>query len=331
MRCDIGGALKSGINGISFGKYSFLPLPKNQSGEFKTELLLNFTDEWEEGQIGSNPEKEGEIILSFLSLVLKQKIKLNSVRLNDIQIDSLNDKLIIFDSPINQPETLANLHQKFRSLPLDLLERYLRACECYQQALLISNNNPSISFFLFVASIECLSNKEQDFYLYLKDKLNDNETISKESLDKFYESFNNGYGLKKNFIKFIVDNYSGWNSYFSEEEFKKLLSSIYDIRSSFTHKGENLEKYISFVDKTLKSKSVFTRIKEKKVEFPGLNYLSEIVQKAILNSLDKQNNEDCDNIPELALNEGKIDLEVDDGLSIKKGEFVSTNQIKHRK
>ena len=85
------------------------------------------------------------------------------------------------------------------------------------------------------------------------------------------------------------------------------------------------------MDNTLKSKSVFTTIKDKKVEFPGLNYLAEIVQKVLIDFLEKQESSECDNLPQLALNESLINLEVDDKSSIKKGDFVFTNQIKHRK
>jgi tetratricopeptide (TPR) repeat protein len=331
MKCDMGEILKDGFSGITFGKYALSPLPTKSKDEFKTELLLNFIDVWKEGQSGSNPEKEGEIILSWLSLILRQKIKVNSVRLNEVSISNPNQIKIFFDSPIIFPENLYNLYTKFKSLPLDLLERYLRACECYQQALLTSNNNPSVSFFLLVVSVECLSNKEQDFYEYLIKKFDGKKEISKEEINKIYDLFIEEYGIKKNFINFIMSHYENWNGQISEEEFKKFLSSIYDIRSSFTHKGENLEKYIKFVDNTLKSKSVFTTIKDKKVEFPGLNYLTEIVQKVLIDFLEKQKNSDQDNIPQLALNESLINLEVDDKSSIKKGSFVFTNQIKHRK
>ncbi len=316
MKCDVGESLKAGFSEITFGKYTLSPLPTKSKDEFKTELLLNFIDKWKDEQTGSNPEKEGEIILSWLSLILRQKVKVNSVRLNEISISNPDQENIIFDSPIRFPENLHDLYSRFKSLPLDLLERYLRACECYQQALLTSNNNPSISFFLLVVCVECLSNKEQNFYEHLIKKLDNKNEISKQEIKNLHESFVKEYGIKKNFINFIMSRYGDWNGQFSEEEFKKFLSSVYDIRSSFTHKGENLEKYIKFVDNTLKSKSVFTTIKDKKVEFPGLNYLAEIVQKVLINFLEKQESSECDNLPQLALNESLINLEVDDKSSI---------------
>ena len=331
IRCKIGESLKNGFSGVNFGKYSIIQLPTDNNLEFKTDLLLNFIDEWKEGQIGSNPEKEGEIILSWLSLILKQKVKVILGMLNNVQTHKSNKELVNFDPFINFPDDLVSLYNKFRSLPLDnLLERYLRACECYQEALLISTNNPSVSFFLLVVCIECLSANNQDFYQHLISKLTDNK-ISKEEINKIYEEFIKEYGIKKNFINFIISNYDSWKDTLSIDEFKKFLSSVYDMRSSFTHSGENLEKYIKLVDSTLKAKSFQTTIKEKKLEFPGLNYLSDIVRAVLIKFLEKQDISEKDNIPDLALKESLVNVEVNDSLSKKKGEFVFANEFKYRK
>jgi len=68
MKCDVGESLKAGFSGITFGKYTLSPLPTKSKDEFKTELLLDFIDKWKDEQTGSNPEKEGEILLSWLKL-----------------------------------------------------------------------------------------------------------------------------------------------------------------------------------------------------------------------------------------------------------------------
>src|SRR3989344_4218086 len=212
MKCDVGESLKAGFSGITFGKYTLSPLPSKSDNEFKTQLLLDFIDKWKDEQTGSNPEKEGEIILSWLSLILTQKVKLNSVRLNEVSISDTNQGNIIFNSPIIFPENLSDLYTKFKSLSLEVLERYLRACECYQQSLLTSSNNPSVSFFLLVVSIECLTNKEQDFHEYLIKELDEKNEVSKQEINKIHESFITEYGIKKNFINFIMSHYSGWDT-----------------------------------------------------------------------------------------------------------------------
>ncbi len=333
IKCKVGELLKPGFLGINIGKYTFSPLPSESTDNFKTELLLNFKDEWGEGQQGSNPKKEGEIILAWLSVILRQKVKLSSLRLNNVDIPNKNEETISFDSQIDFPEKINELYNKLKSLPFskndNLLERYVRACECYQEALLLSTSNQTISFFLFVVCTECLSNKNYDFYQYLMKELSTKDEISKKEIEGVYNNFIKEYGLKNNFIQFVLSNFDEWKTDFSEEEFRNLLSSIYKIRSMFTHKGENLKKYIELIDTRLKSKSVFTKIGNKNVEFPGLNYFSDIVRKVLINFLDNQSISDIDNIPKLAFKEGIVNLIATN--QIKKGHLVMGNSIKHRK
>src|SRR3989338_1620799 len=199
IKFRLGEQLKPGFEGINLGKYSISPLLFEMSDIFKTEMLLNFEDEWKEGQQVSYHQKEGEIILSWLSMILKQKLKVNSVRINDIQIPNTQKEMISFESQIYFPENFNALYVKFKSLPLDednnLLEKYVRACECYQEALLLSTTNPTMSFYLFVVCIECLSNKDYNFYKYLMDKMSTKKEIPKTEIDTIYEEFNKEYGL----------------------------------------------------------------------------------------------------------------------------------------
>ena len=329
IKFRLGKSLKPGFSEINLGKYKISILPSGELDEFESELLLNFEDKWNEDQQGSNPEKEGEIILSWLSMILRQRLKVSSSMLNNVQIPNDNKEIIIFDSPVIFPEEILDLYNRFKSISKDSsLERYVRACECYQEALLISNSNPTISFFLFVVCIECLSNKDYDFYQYLKKEINSKKNVSKEEIDEIYRRFIEEYGLKNNFIEFILSHFDDWKRDFSEDEFRNLLSSVYQIRSTFTHKGENLKKYIKLIDSTLKSKSVVTKIGDKNLEFPGLNYLSNIVRDVLIDYLKKQEIIECDNIPELALKESLVNLVPI--TTIQKGDFVMKNQIKHR-
>ena len=333
IKCKIGELLKPGFDGIKLGKYSLLPLPSESTDGFKTELLLNFKDEWEEGQQFSNPEQEGEIILSWLSMVLRQKLKLSSSRLNNVQTQSSNKEIISFDSPIDFPENILELYNKFKSLSQEHLRKFVRACECYQEALLVSTNNPTISFFLFVVCIECLSNRENDFYKYLIKEVSVKERVSKKEIESIHDKFNNEYGINKNFIQFILSNFDEWKIDFSEKEFKELLSSVYKIRSLFTHKGENLNKYIQLIDSRLKSKSIFTKIENKELEFPGLEYLSRVIRVVLINFLKQQEDLVADNIPKLASEDSKVNLVLTKSMqkeAISKGSPITKSQIKHR-
>ncbi len=159
------------------------------------------------------------------------------------------------------------------------------------------------------------------------------EEVSKKEINNIYNKFNSEYSINKNFIQFILSNFDGWKADFSEKEFKELLSSIYKIRSFFTHKGENLNRYIQLIDGRLKSKSVFTKIRDKELEFPGLEYLSRIIRTVLINFLEKQEHLDEDNISKLASEDSKVNLVLTESMqkeAIQKGSIVTKNQIKHR-
>ena len=158
--------------------------------------------------------------------------------------------------------------------------------------------------------------------------LSTKEEISKKEIEVVHKKFIKEYGLKKKFIQVILSNFEEWKTDFSEKEFKDLLSSIYNIRSMFTHKGENLKKYVELVDTQLKSKSVFIKIRDKNVEFPGLKYLSMLVRTVLISFLEKQEASNCDNIPKLALKEGIVNLIANEPIQ---GSFVTKNQIRYRK
>ena len=202
IKFRLGEQLKQGFAGLTFGKYNFSPLPSEFTGNYKSEMLLNFEDDWVEGQHGSNPEKEGEIVLSWLSMILRQKLKVSSSRLNNVQIQMDNKEIIVFESPIDFPDNLSEIYIKFKSLPLDKLERYVRACECYQEALLLSTANSTISFFLLVVCIECLSSKDDDFYSYLMKEISSKKDVSKKDVSKkdikdIYDKFKEEYGASE--------------------------------------------------------------------------------------------------------------------------------------
>src|SRR3989344_663938 len=315
----LGEVLRQDFSEINLGKYTLHRSPNEHLGSLKTELLLNFIDDW----------KEGQIVLSWLSTILKQKLKVISSSLNDLQFHNKSRQTITFKSPIDFPNNILELYNKFKSLPLEILERYARACECYQEALLVSDNNPTISFFLFVVCVECMSNRSYNFYEYLMRELAEKNEISKKEIGEIYNKFNKEHGSKKSFIEFILFNFEEWKEEFNKEDFIKLLSSIYDIRSLFTHEGEDLTKHIELID-NLKSKTIFTNIKDKKLEFPALNYLSEIVREVLINFIERQQDSDADNIPELALKDSLVNLDLIKDEAIKKGSFIFKNQIKHR-
>lgn len=323
------GALKSGFKGLTFSRYQLMPLPSNTDSDFRGELLLNFKGD----RIPSHLVGEGKIISAWLSVLLKQKIIVDASRLNNINISKTKTENISFETECTFPENIEELYNKFKSLPLaekdSLLEKYSRACKVYQEAIILSNVYPTLSFFLLVTAIECVSTPDREFYAYLLKEMGSREDITKEEVDTIYCEYNTKYGIKNSFIEFILKNYDEWKDEFSEEEFRDLLGTAYKIRSNFTHKGKNIEEYIRVIDTIIRGKTVSRKVGNKKVEVLGLNYFSEIVRKVLIKFLDGQPDLGCDNIPELALQD--ITMELVATTDIKGGEVVTADKIKYRK
>ena len=287
--------------------YKITILSSQLTGEFKGQFLLSFDFNWLCDETTCDVKLLSKRIVPWLSTILGQKLRIESIRINGKDIPYGNPESIIFKSQTDLlPDEIHNLYARFISMPIaennNLLEQYIKACELYQNAVLLSASHPNISFFLFVVSVECLSEKNCDL---------------------------------NNFIDFIISNYEEWKFHFPEEEFRILLSSIYHIKSSFTHKGENINKYIILVDQKLKSKSAFTYIDDTFIEFPGLNYLNHIVRNVLLNFLRKQ---------EIVMHEGKVRIdnltpvvrkdsiaELVPTKAINAGDTVCSDAIKHRK
>ena len=138
--------------------------------------------------------------------------------------------------------------------------------------------------------------------------------------------------MNKNFINFVFSHFKEWEKDFSEKEFREFLSSIYKIRSLCTHEGENFEQHIKLVNR-LGSKSVFTTIGNKDLEFPGLNYLSNLVRTVLINFLNKQESSETDNIPKLALKNSIVNLTLQERMqkeTIQRGTFITKDKIKYR-
>jgi len=317
---------------ITFGKYTLFRLPSNPQDKFYTELILNFKDKIQEGEIRSNPEEEGQIILSWLSIILQQKIIIDSVMMNNVNLPRINKQLIFYEKDTISSEEINKLYSYLTSLPLDeekTMERYIRACEIYNSALTLSDVYPEVSFLLFVTAIECLSNKNSNFYKYLmKNAISEN--ISREEINRLYSEFNKENGDLSNFISFIFNYFDDWKEIFTKEEFTALLKTIYEIRSSFVHGGEGKKDYLLLVS-TLNCKCISAKMENKEVEIPGLDYLNKVINKILVNFLSKYSNLDLDNIKKLALQRGIVNLCVDESFGCKKGDFIFRSNIKHRK
>ena len=77
---------------VTFGKYKLrsIPTPMESIDDTHESLMLEFQDFWKEGQLSSNPEKEGDYALSLLSLV------------NGMKAEFTPSKLTMFKEPLER-------------------------------------------------------------------------------------------------------------------------------------------------------------------------------------------------------------------------------------
>ena len=69
---------------VEFDPYRVTTVP-NSDGR---EAVLEFKDEWIQGQIASNPIQEGTLILSWLSVLLKSRFAVKAEEINGISVES---------------------------------------------------------------------------------------------------------------------------------------------------------------------------------------------------------------------------------------------------
>ena len=144
------------------GKYRVKPIPSQKPifARFGEELLLSFVDQWKRGQQHSNPVEESRYVLAWLSLALRARIGYRASKINNVDVDLQQlPKYKDFVSRLEAfPSELNDLYHKLLSLDEALLRQYIRSCLVYQSALSMLEDSPTLTFFLLVVAIECLSN-----------------------------------------------------------------------------------------------------------------------------------------------------------------------------
>jgi hypothetical protein len=197
------------VSEIGFDSYRIRPIPTSD-GE---EAILEFKDEWVNGQMASHPVQEGKFVLSWLAVMLRSRLYAGASEINNVPFPNGQSAYKQFLAPIDPPQDLQVLFDKLCALDEKLLRTYLRACDLYHLAAQVIDDRPSLANFLLVSSIECLA------------------TIV---------SPGNSYkGRFLNFIKrFCPKAVLGANM--SEQRIDGLLSTIHSYRSQYAHGGKDV-------------------------------------------------------------------------------------------
>lgn len=290
-----------GLKEVTFDKYKLrsVPTARESLDDTHESLILEFQDSLEEDQVSSNPEREGDYILSFLSVANAMKVEFNSLKLNNVQATLRSRRSSFLIGKRDSSVDLEELCRKLKSLDQDLLRQYLRGCSAYRTALSLVEDNPTLSFFLLVTAIEAVSNKVM------------------RSGDQ-----------RKDFVEFILRYLP---KSFEDELGNKgllplLIDEAYTMRCAFTHGGTEISIGTLSADH-LQRKYVKHMIKDKEVCSPGLSWLADVVQTVLLKFLSDQKTEQEheSTLSDLAREEGIIYVKA--ARDVKAGEFVYDKDI----
>ena len=256
-------ALEPRLKEVTFGKYRIgsIPTAKESLDDTHERFILEFYDLWKEWQTSSNPEKEGDYVLSLLSLVNRMKVEFDSIKINNVQGTLRRKRSSFLMGKIELPTDFVELLKKLQSLDSDLLRQYLRSCSVYRAALSLIDDNPTLSFFLLVTAIEAISNKVM--------KTGDQRKDFMEFILKYLQkSFEDELGSRKLLLL--------------------LIEEAYTMRCAFTHGGKEISIGTLSADQTDR-KYVKHYVKDdQEVYSPSLSWFASVVQAVLLKFLREQ-------------------------------------------
>jgi len=294
-------ALEPRLKEVRFGKYalSSIPTARESLNDSHEGHILDFQDLWKEGQTSSNPEKEGDYVLSLLSLVNGMKVEFDSVKINNVQGTLRRKRSSFLMGKIELPTDFEEFLKKLQSLDSDLLRQYLRSCSVYRAALSLIDDNPTLSFFLLVTAIEAISNKVM--------KTGDQRKDFVEFILKYLQkSFEDELGSRKLLLL--------------------LIEEAYTMRCAFTHGGKEISIGTLSADQTGR-KYVKHYVKDTETYSPSLSWFTSVVQAVLLKFLEEQEvvggQESI--LSDLAREEGIICVEP--VKEVKTGQVVTTEDI----
>ena len=293
--------LEPKLKEVTFSKYRIwtIPTARESLADTSESFLLEFQDLWKEGQIASNPETEGDYVLSVLSLVFEMKVEFDSIKIDNIQGTLRKKRSSFLMGKVELPSDLEDLFKKLQSMETNLLRQYLRSCNAYRTALSLIDDNPTLSFFLLVTAVEAISG------IVMKKK-----------------------GNRANFREFILTYLP--KSFEDELGYKELLLLLieraYDIRNAFTHGGSGLSAGVFVADRS-KRNYIKHKEKGKEVYSPSTKWMGSAVRAVLLEFLRRQKVGDVQEskLSEIAMEDVAINLIA--ARTVKAGQLVKSKDF----
>jgi hypothetical protein len=307
VRFSCGRSISPELREIKFDKYRITTLPSKRDllRPSKEDALLEFQDVWEKDQRASNPEKEAQYLLAWISLMFGATVDFDSTKVNNVNVTAQIRGKGPRPDPITSVSDLNLLFQNLCALDEKGARQYLRACEAYRVAVSLLSENSTLAMFMLVTSVECLSNSfERRKCLHLRRA---------------------GSGNYDRFRDFILSNLPvDLEAEKSDRMFPELLKRCYAIRSAFTHGGKPLSLAAGLADQVEKK---FVRHFEdgRQVVTPSLAWFENLVRSVLIEFSRRRSGERQASLARLALEEGTLMLRAK--RSVKLGQIMTREDV----
>ena len=203
------------LHDIKIGRYLIKRLPSDESLGGRTHhYLLEYEDVYLPGDTPSQPEKESRLFISFIAMLLRTRISVESLMINSVNIGPAHrqEGYKIYQNELEELPDFESALSNITRMSPETAELFLRACEVYRLALNNIGKNDTLSFLLFTVAVECLSTK-----------------------------YGTGNGISAKFIQFIKARAKESIEGISEQNLVSILNNVYDkYRCAFVHHGKEI-------------------------------------------------------------------------------------------
>jgi hypothetical protein len=266
IRCELSRRFPIAQGDVDLYRYKLKPLPSKYSGQ--QEAILIFEDDMKKGH--SNAEHEGEIVLSFMSLLFDCHVQKTGYRVNGLDISGEHPSKAhlsgLFEGSIVPGDSAAMVRHLF-TLGDQLTKQFVRACNAYALAIASVELDRSLSFLLLVTALECLSTQE--------------EFCPNAELDKSKKSTERYCRLVSEYCSDVQKLYPND----CEVAFLRDLKTVYySHRSGFVHGGKEVSIASEIADRA-NSNNIGHFVEGKEVFTPGLKWFFQITRGTLIGFL----------------------------------------------
>lgn len=293
---------------LQVDEFLFDPIPcpdDHTEAILKFEFLRKPTNSPELDALDRNiaSEAESRMWLSFLSLVAATNVTFQGTIADNQNASASRLQYGFSKEPPIEPDLLRSWYEKLARLRGRDRARFVNSARAFQAAVSQMDSNPTVSFFLSVVAIECLSNY-----------------------------FVNAKGSRQRFVEFVSTYLEASLSDEKNdlEKFKHRLDTAYRIRNAFVHRGQTIPPAVAMADKFgLPSAIYYDNGVQRRA--PGLVWLQKIVRASLLGFLSSraQGGESSRKpvFRTLARRTGFIRLKLKKGFSVRKGDPITVSML----